>query len=121
MIKEVFPEFVTAITYFTGGTLFYLVYKICTALTARIRPVLRLLPDFAAGLTGGGLFLIITEFVAGATVKPYGIICYTAGFLLGSLVNIIPASSVQASSDPTSTPKKTFKSKRIKDTDSTPS
>lgn len=91
MIREILPELTSAVTYFTGGVIFYIVYRLCVALSAKLKPVLRLLPDFVAGLTGGGIFLVITEFVAGATVKPYGIICFTAGFLLGSFLSIAPS------------------------------
>ncbi len=87
MIREILPEFTSALTYFTGGVVFYVVYRLCVALSTKLKPVLRLIPDFLAGLTGGGIFLLITELVAGATVKPYGVICYTAGFLLGSILS----------------------------------
>lgn len=103
MIREILPELTSAVTYFTGGVIFYIVYRLCGALSAKLKPVLRLLPDFVSGLTGGGIFLLITELVAGATVKPYGIICYTAGFLLGS---ILASSSVPFSKNVTDTKKK---------------
>lgn len=103
MIREILPELTSAVTYFTGGVIFYIVYRLCVALSAKLKPVLRLLPDFIAGLTGGGIFLLITELVAGATVKPYGIICYTAGFLLGS---ILASPSATLSKSVTGTKKK---------------
>ncbi len=86
MIKEVFPEFVYAITYFTGGVVFYIIYKLSNALTFRLKPALRLLPDFIAGLTGGGIFLLITEYLAEGTVLPYSVICYTMGFILSAVI-----------------------------------